>query len=66
MLYRVGSLTIYETPNENRISGRVWLVSDLARIGRNEIFHHTQYVHLPEVRSPGLWLLESIRLYEDQ
>jgi hypothetical protein len=59
MLYYLGSLTVYGTPDDPRISARVWRVSDTTRLGRVEVFSATKCLELPQTATPRWWLEES-------
>jgi hypothetical protein len=48
MIYYIGSATVWALPGAPRISRRIWAVSDLARIGRNEVWRDVEPLSIPE------------------
>lgn len=60
MLYYVSSTICYGTPDNPRISSRVYRVSDTTRLGRVIAWQGTKALDTPTWLSPSIWLSEAL------
>ena len=55
-LYYVGTLNLYGTPDNPRVSAAVRRVSDAARIGNVIAWQGTTGLEVPPIQNPRAWL----------
>lgn len=60
MMLRVGQVVIYEAPRDPRISLRVYLTSDVTRLGRVEAWSGLVPLEPPKGLPPREWLLAAL------
>lgn len=60
MLYYVGTATVFDTPENPRVSMKVYRVSDVTRLGRVVVWEGTRSLKPVRAGQPHLWLLEAL------
>lgn len=66
MLYRIASVVVYGTPDEPRLRWKVWLQSDIARLGGRPIETGQAPIQLPIASSPREWLRGSLEQFPER
>lgn len=60
MLYYVGQVLVIGKPGDERMTSRVWAVSDQVRMGRQQIWSGSRSLEPPPWKAPRQWLLEAL------
>jgi hypothetical protein len=62
-LYYLGTVNVWGSPSNPRVTATVRRVSTEARIGNIIVWSGTKFLELPESRSPRRWLEEGLEAW---